>query len=189
MAADIAKRFIDAATLNDVPIRFRNFSGTAGQYNPAGQRNFCALLEPDVAQAMERDGWTIKYLKARDEGEMPQAYIKIKVNFDGPRPPKVFAINSRGRLQLDQDMVSILDWADFAKVDLIITPYKWDFNGNQGVSAYLQTIFCTIREDELELRYADVPDAIPIDSGQNSLAWEPLAIGELEQIKQHELES
>lgn len=182
-------KYIDTATLNDVQIRFRNFSGNAGQYNAAGQRNFCALLDENIASAMEADGWAVKYLKPRDEGDLPQAYIKIKVNFAGPRPPKIFAINSRGRLQLTEDMVGILDWADFAKVDLIISPYKWDVQGKQGVTAYLQTIFITIREDELELRYADVPDAIPLDSGQNTLIWEPTTPEEIEHMKMLELEA
>lgn len=68
-------------------------------------------------------------------------------------------ITSRGRTPLGEDEVSILDWADLANVDLIVNPYHWDVNGRQGVSAYLQTIFATIEEDELELKYADVPDS------------------------------
>ena len=188
-------KYIDNATLNDVQIRFRNFSGNQGQYNALGQRNFCALLPEDTAEAMARDGWNVKYLKPREEGDVPQAYIKIKVNFSGPRPPKIYMINSRGRVQLGEDMLTILDWADFAKVDLIISPYKYDVNGNQGVTAYLQTIFCTIREDELELRYADVPDAIEpgqqnrVESAQNVLQWQESSDQEIEAIKVRELEA
>ena len=188
-------KYIDNATLNDVQIRFRNFSGNQGQYNALGQRNFCALLPEDTAEAMARDGWNVKYLKPREEGDVPQAYIKIKVNFSGPRPPKIYMINSRGRVQLGEDMVTILDWADFAKVDLIISPYKYDVNGNQGVTAYLQTIFCTIREDELELRYSDVPDAIEpgqqnrVESAQNVLQWQESSDQEIEAIKVRELEA
>ena len=181
-------KYIDTATLDDAQIRFRNFSGAAGQYNAAGNRNFCVLLPDDVAQAMAADGWNIKYLKPREEDDLPQAYIKVKVKFDGPRPPKVFMINSRGRLQLDESMVSILDWAEFAKVDLIISPYKYNVNGNEGVTAYLQTIFVTIKEDELELRYADVPDA-RIESAQNTLVWHESSPEEIEIIKQHEIEA
>jgi hypothetical protein len=83
-------------------------------------------------------------------------------------------------------MVSILDWADFAKVDLIMSPYKYDVNGNQGVSAYLKTIFVTIREDELEQRYADVPE---IEMGQDALGvWEETSDAEIEAMKLFEIE-
>lgn len=184
MAGPIAK-FINTAQLDDAQIRFRNFSGNPGQYNAQGQRNFCALLPEDVANAMAADGWNVKYLKAREEGDKDQAYIKIKVNFSGPRPPKIWMITSKGRRQLDEDMVSMLDWADFAKVDLIMSPYKYDVNGNQGVSAYLQTIFVTIREDELEQRYADVPE---LATGQDFGTWEDSSDEEIEQLKQFEIE-
>jgi hypothetical protein len=186
MASNAAAKFINNAVLNDAQIRFRNFSGAPGQYNAAGQRNFCVLLPEDVANAMAADGWNVKYLKPREEGDLPQAYIKVKINFNGPRPPKVHMVTSRGRRQLDESMLDILDWADFAKVDLIISPYRYDVNGNQGISAYLQTIFVTIREDELELQYADVPE---IESAQNVLVWQESSPEEIEAIKIHELEA
>lgn len=187
MAADLEK-YIATATLDEVQIRFRNFSGNPGQYNAAGQRNFCVLLDQGQAEAMGADGWNIKYLKPREDGDLPQAYIKVKVNFGGPRPPKVYMVNSRGRTLLDEESVGILDWADFANVDLIISPYKYDVNGNKGVSAYLQTIFATIREDELELRYRDVPDAQDLDTGQAALDWKTTTPGEIEEMKMKEIE-
>lgn len=171
MSNSIARQVTDA-TLNNAELRFRNFTGTAGQYNAEGQRNFCVLLDEGVAQAMAADGWNVKYLKPRDPEDSPQAYIKIKLNFNGPRPPKIWLINSRGRLMVPEDMVSILDWAEFSKVDLIISPYRWDINGNQGVTAYLKTLFATIKEDELELRYSEVPEiGAHEESAQKALPW------------------
>lgn len=155
-------------TLEDVNIVFRNFSGAEGQFNPAGNRNFGLLIGPDDAEAMERDGWNVKYLKPREEGDEPQAWLKIKVNFNG-RPPRVVLISENGEGQksktnLDESMVSILDWAPIATVDLIINPYEWTMNGNTGISAYLQSIFVTIEQDDLERKYANVPE-----TGQKAL--------------------
>lgn len=183
MANDVARR-MDTATLNDVRLVFRNFKGAEGQYNRRGDRNFCVLLPADVADAMRRDGWSIKQLQPREEGDYPQDYIKVKVNFDGPRPPKIFMIKGGRRLQITNDMVDMLDWADFALVDLIISPYNWSMNGNTGVTAYLQTFFGTIREDELEIRYAEVPD-----SAQNVLLWQESTPEEIEVLKIRELEA
>lgn len=184
-------KYIDNAILKDVPIRFRNFAGNAGQYNAQGQRNFCALLDPDTANAMRQDGWNIKQLKPREEGDLPQDYIKVKVNFSGPKPPKVYVVNSRGRSQFSEDMLPMLDWADFAKVDVILNPYKYSVNGNEGVTAYLQTIFCFIREDELELEYAGIPDADgpQLDSSQSALDWQDSSPEEIEFIQMRELQS
>lgn len=158
---------IKNCVLENVRIVFRNFSGAEGKYNRAGDRNFAALLDDETANAMANDGWNIKYLKPREEGDAPQAYIPVKVSYKG-RPPKVVMITSRGKSNLGEDMVSILDWAEIKNVDLTLNPYEWEVNGKSGVTAYLKTIFVTIHEDALDLKYADVPDSaagsIPVET-------------------------
>lgn len=153
------------ATLEDVRILYRNFSGKEGQYNAKGQRNFCVILPPDVADAMAADGYNIKSLKPRDEDEEPGRYVKVNVNFDSEWPPQVVMITSRGRTTLGEDEVDILDWANISNTDLIFSPNvrTWP-DGKTTVTAYLHKIFVTIEEDALELKYANVPD-----SAQNTM--------------------
>lgn len=153
-------------TIEDARVMFRNFSGKEGTYNKAGDRNFVVFIDDELAQLMVEDDWNVKVLKPREEDDSPQAYIEVAVNFKGPRPPRVVMITSRGRTNLGEEDVNILDWAEIENVDLIITPYHWNVNGKTGVKAYLQSFFVTIREDELDLKYAGVPDAP--DSAQNT---------------------
>ena len=170
-------------TLENVSIVFRNFSGADGPFNKAGDRNFGLLIDQESAEAMERDGWNIKYLKPREEGDTPQAWLKVKVNFNG-RPPRVVLISENGsgeksKTNLSEDMVSILDWAPLESVDLIINPYEWSVNGNTGITAYLQSIFATMAQDDLEKKYANVPE-----TGQKAITGgndysNPFADGEL----------
>lgn len=138
-------------------IIFRNFTGKEGQYNREGDRNFCLLLDPQKAQEMIEAGWNVKALRSRDPNEPPQPYIQIAVSFKG-RPPRVVIITSRGRTDLSETEVEILDWVDIAKVDMVIRPYNWSVNGKTGVKAYLKSLFITILEDPLELKYNDVPE-------------------------------
>lgn len=144
--------------MEDKKIIFRNFAGREGMYNRQGDRNFAVLLDEGEAEAMARDGWNVKALKAREEGDPEQPYLQVSVNFKG-KPPRVVMITSRGRTTLQEDDVEMLDWADISLVDLIIRPYEWVVNGKTGIKAYLQSIFVTIEEDELELKYADIDDA------------------------------
>ena len=147
----------NTVVMEEVRIIFRNFSGKEGQYNREGDRNFAVLLDDTVANAMAEDGWNIKWLKPRedDEEDEQQAYMSVSVNFKG-RPPRIVLITSRGRTNLDEDSVEMLDWADISNVDLIVRPYEWSVNGKTGIKAYLQSIYVTIEEDALELKYADL---------------------------------
>lgn len=147
----------NTVVMEDVRIIFRNFAGREGMYNREGDRNFAVLLDDHIAEQMAKDGWNVKWLKPREEGDAEQAYLQVSVNFKG-KPPRVTMITSRGRTTLGEDEVELLDWADIANTDLIIRPYEWAVNGKTGIKAYLQSIFVTIEEDALELKYADVDD-------------------------------
>lgn len=155
------KRIEEPITLENVSLLFRNFTGEERPYNKQGERNFCIILPPDIAQAMTRDGWNIKQAKPReDEQEVPPYYVQAKLGYGGKgRPPRVVIITSRGRNTLTQSQVSMLDWAEIEVCDVIIRPYNWDVQGNQGITAYVQTMYVTIREDDLDRKYAEVPDA------------------------------
>jgi hypothetical protein len=143
--------------MEGVRIIFRNFAGREGQYNREGDRNFAVLLDEGIARQMAEDEWNVKWLRPRteEEGEEPQAYLPISVNYKG-RPPRIVLITSRGRTNLDESQVEMLDWVDILNVDLIVRPYAWTVNGKSGVKAYLQSIYVTIEEDLLEQKYSEL---------------------------------
>ena len=148
----------DNIRIEGARIGFRNFSGEEGRFNPKGRRNFCVFLEEDIAKDMEKEGWNVKWLQPREEGDELQAYLQVKVVF-GKIPPKIVLVTGRGKTRLDEDTVNILDWAEIQNVDLVIRPYNWEVNGNSGVSAYIKTMYVTLKEDEFESKYYDVPDS------------------------------
>jgi len=166
------EEFMKPVTFEDVRILFRNFSGTPGRFNAKGDRNFCMILDDETAAAMMADGFNVRFLKARVEGEADQPIIEVKVKYtkrDGTRtiPPRVVLITSRGKTNLDEDMVSVLDYAQITYVDLIINPRRYSVGGREGTTAYLKAIYVTIEEDPLEMKYIDTPD-----SAMNSIGRE-----------------
>lgn len=147
--------------IEDAQIRFRNFKGAEGQYNREGDRNFAVFLDEGIAKELEEDGWNVKRLKPLEDADPntpPQAYLQVSVAYKN-RPPKIFMISSRGRTPIDEDLVETLDWIDIKTADLIINPYEWSVNGKSGIKAYLKSLYVTVDEDALDLKYADVPDA------------------------------
>lgn len=146
---DDAKTFM----IEDARLVFRNFSGAEGQYNREGDRNFSVILDQKTADVMTADGWNVKYLASREEGEPDTPYIQIAVSFKN-RPPKVIMITSTARTNLTQESVGVLDWAEIQLVDLIARAYDWQVGDKTGTKAYLQSMFVTIEEDALERKYA-----------------------------------
>lgn len=143
-------------TVENAKLMFRNFSGKEGKFNAAGRRNFCVFLDKAVGDKLKEDGWNVRYLQPRDEDGEQQAYLQVKVNFNG-KPPKIVMISSRGKTAIDEEGVDILDWADIKTVDLTISPFPYDVNGRKGISAYLKTLYVTIQEDEFEAKYPEPP--------------------------------
>lgn len=155
-------KFVDETVVfEDVRLLFRNLGGREGQYNREGDRNFAILIDdPGVAEELITQGWAVKRLKPRPgEEDVPNSVLSVNVSFSTKaRPPRIFMITSKGRTLLDEDTVAALDWADIAGVDVIVRPYRWVVGTDAGVKAYLKTMFVTINEDLLELKYADVED-------------------------------
>ena len=151
-------------TIEGARIIFRNFKGEKTQYNREGDRNFCVVLDEQLANELSADGWNVKVREPKEEGDDPLVYLKVKVKF-GDYPPVIKQVTSKGATQLDEDTVMILDTAAIENVDLIITPYAYTFNGKDGVTAYLKKMYVTISEDDLDKKYAryeDVED-VPFD--------------------------
>lgn len=141
-------------TLEDVTIAFRNFAGKEDKYNREGDRNFAILLEPDLAYEMEQEGWNVKYLKEREEGDGQQAYLQVAVGYK-LRPPKIGMVTSRGLTYLGEDQVEMLDWVDIETADVTLNPYEWSVNDKSGIKAYLLSLFIKIEEDYLQLKWTN----------------------------------
>lgn len=148
-------------SIENAKIAFRNFSGKGSSYNAAGRRNFCVLLDTEIATVLKEDGWNIRALTPKDENDPVQEYLQVAVSFD-PYPPKITMITGRGKTMIDEQNIDSLDWAEFKTVDLIIRPYNWVMqegtkNEKRGTKAYVKAMYITLIEDEFAAKYYDVP--------------------------------
>ena len=137
---------------NDIKtILFRNFAGKPDDYHRDGQMpNFWVVLSDEKAHELEDQGFNIKWKPNRDGDE--EGRLQIFVRFD-PFPPKVYQITTGGTTPLDQESIVALDFAELVKVDLVLSPYRYEVNGRTGVKAYLGKGYFTIQEDEFSSQY------------------------------------
>lgn len=149
--------------VEDGTLHWRNFAGIEKPpYNPAGVRTFCVDLDPAIVEDMIKDGWNVKFHKFRDDDEptrgsdeldLDRPFIQVRARYDKGRKPRIVMITSTSRTNLTEDTIEILDMVDIETVDLIVNGSYYEMNGKSGLKAYLQSMFITIREDALELKY------------------------------------
>lgn len=153
------KKFMENLTIYGAKLIFRNFSGKPGDYNKEGDRNFGVLIPDDMVETLQNDGWRIRFLKPNQDG-YSQPWLKVNVNYGGKVPPTVVLINSRGKRCITERVVGEVDYVRISNCDVTIRPYQYPAMPGrpEGVSAYLSSIYITIYEDDLALKYADIPD-------------------------------
>lgn len=155
----MAKYKDESVVIENTRLLFRNFKGAKGKYNKEGERSFSVILEDKQAQELIGLGWKVKWLKPREEEDVPTPFLPVKINFEGRRPPRIVLITSKNRTTLDEEDVNLVDFANIANVDLIVNPYHWKVEDDTGIKAYLKSMFIIIEEDYLDKKYADIAES------------------------------
>lgn len=144
----------ETIVLKNVGLVFRNFSGEARQYNNAGDRNFNVKLSQEQANDLRKRGFNVRTVGPNERYDEPEYLMKVKVSyrFDAPN---VNLISSRCTRRIDEATIGELDHVAVEKCDISIVGSNWvQPNGDHGVTAYLRSMYLTLREDPLDLEYA-----------------------------------
>ena len=146
-------------TIQNTQLVLKNFSGEIGRYfNDKGNPEFAVVLPPELAEMMTADGWNVKRFKPKPEDTTePDFFIKVKIGTTG-RPPRMVMITSAGRKDISVDDCQVFDYVRIKNVDLTLSPFNYDYRGKLGIAAYLNSLFVTVEEDELDRKYADIPE-------------------------------
>ena len=151
-------------------VRFRNFAGAPTKFNAkGGVRDFVIVLDnyEDIQQLIDM-GFNLKYFNKKDPADPDVPFLKVKVNFrfdeetgtklisphiylverDPSDPEKIVK-----KTLVTPSIAAIADNADVEYYDVVITPYRWEVNGNTGVAAYLDKMYMNLVIDEFESKY------------------------------------
>lgn len=158
------RKYINPIEIENARLIFKNFSGRPDKFNPnGGRRTFGLVLTKEQADELTADGWNIKELQPTDEYSDPTYFLQVKVNY-GNISPNIYMIAGNKRTLLDAESVDVLDHAELQNVDIIVDPSFWEMNGRTGITAYVKTMYVTIKEDRFASKYSqydDIPEELP----------------------------
>ena len=143
--------------IDDARFMFRpNFSGEGSKYNNVGDRNFnVRITDPELLERMEEEPWNLKYTKVTEDYPEPEAYLKVKVDFNPPMDrlvPHIYVVNN-GQVvsELTEEDVHMLDENRIAMMKMVIRPsvYADDrYDNCWKISAYLKTLYVEFADEE-----------------------------------------
>lgn len=144
-------------SISGAKIIWRNFRGEAQQYNAEGDRNFNVVLTPEQAQVCSDMGLSVKTRPSKFDPDEKILTLKVVVSYRR-RQPKIVQITRRKKVYLTEQTVGELDFLDFSNVDISIRASYWSRPSGSGYTAYLNSGYFTLLEDDFEAKYEDIPD-------------------------------
>lgn len=149
------------ANVNNINIEgamiiWKNFSGERDKFNP-GKRGFSVVIDDAVmADELRQEGWNVKERPLQEGADDSEQEWTLPVKLNMNRYTQVWLIVGKRKTLLDEDTVAQLDVVDIANCDISIRPYEWEMNGRTGITAYVDSMYVTIRENKFAEKYADL---------------------------------
>lgn len=147
---------VNNINIEGATIIWKNFSGERDKFNP-GKRGFSVVIDDTVmADELRQEGWNVKDRPLQEGADDSEQEWTLPVKLNMNRYTQVWLIVGNHKTLLDENTVSQLDVVDIVNCDISIRPYEWEMNGRTGITAYVDSMYVTIRENKFAEKYADL---------------------------------
>ena len=147
---------VNNINIEGATIIWKNFSGERDKFNP-GKRGFSVVIDDAVmADELRQEGWNIKERPLQEGADPSEQEWTLPVKLNMNRYTQVWLIVGNHKTLLDENTVAQLDVVDIIDCDISIRPYEWEMSGRTGITAYVDSMYVTIRENKFAEKYADL---------------------------------
>ena len=147
---------VNNINIEGATIIWKNFSGERDRFNP-GKRGFSVVIDDAVmADELKQEGWNIKERPLQEGADPSEQEWTLPVKLNMNRYTQVWLIVGNHKTLLDENTVAQLDVVDIIDCDISIRPYEWEMSGRTGITAYVDSMYVTIRENKFAEKYADL---------------------------------
>ena len=147
---------VNNINIEGATIIWKNFSGERDKFNP-GKRGFSVVIDDEVmADELKQEGWNVKERPLQEGADPSEQEWTLPVKLNMNRYTQVWLIVGNHKTLLNEDTVAQLDVVDIVNCDISIRPYEWEMSGRTGITAYVDSMYVTIRENKFAEKYADL---------------------------------
>ena len=147
---------VNSINIEGANIIWKNFSGERDRFNP-GKRGFSVVIDdPVMADELKQEGWNVKERPLQEGADSSEQEWTLPVKLNMNRYTQVWLIVGNHKTLMNEDTVAQLDVVDITDCDLSIRPYEWEMSGRTGITAYVDSMYATIRENKFAEKYADL---------------------------------
>ena len=147
---------VNNINIEGATIIWKNFSGERDKFNP-GKRGFSVVIDDAVmADELKQEGWNVKERPLQEGADPSEQEWTLPVKLNMNRYTQVWLIVGNHKTLLNEDTVAQLDVVDIVNCDISIRPYEWEMSGRTGITAYVDSMYVTIRENKFAEKYADL---------------------------------
>ena len=147
---------VNNINIEGATIIWKNFSGERDKFNP-GKRGFSVVIDDAVmADELKQEGWNVKERPLQEGADPSEQEWTLPVKLNMNRYTQVWLIVGNHKTLLNEDTVAQLDVVDIVDCDISIRPYEWEMSGRTGITAYVDSMYVTIRENKFAEKYADL---------------------------------
>ena len=147
---------VNNINIEGATIIWKNFSGERDKFNP-GKRGFSVVIDDAVmADELKQEGWNVKERPLQEGADPSEQEWTLPVKLNMNRYTQVWLIVGNHKTLMNEDTVAQLDVVDIVNCDISIRPYEWEMSGRTGITAYVDSMYVTIRENKFAEKYADL---------------------------------
>ena len=147
---------VNNINIEGATIIWKNFSGERDKFNP-GKRGFSVVIDDEVmADELKQEGGNVKERPLQEGADPSEQEWTLPVKLNMNRYTQVWLIVGNHKTLLNEDTVAQLDVVDIVNCDISIRPYEWEMSGRTGITAYVDSMYVTIRENKFAEKYADL---------------------------------
>lgn len=154
------KKWIDDIEIENANVKwgFSHFDGKEAMFNDAGDYNFQLILPEEQAKELIAEGWNVRVMDGREEGDPPEYLLKVKISFRF-EPPKIYILKGKRKFRAEEVDLADIRRDTTLQLDVIVTPSRWVHGRDTGVSAYTKEMYVKVNESRFSAAYADYEEA------------------------------